>query len=157
MAYKRPSLKPSRTFALLALSLGLVLAALTGCVPVPAAISRAVQPDNTDPASLLADRYGIQITALGLTLLSSAVDVQYRVVHAGKAAAWLKDEEAMPGLMVEGSETEMRHPPTMMHMPNPILGRGYHMLLPNAGSAIKRGDRVMVLIDGLSIGPILAQ
>jgi hypothetical protein len=37
------------------------------------------------------------------------------------------------------------------------VGRVYHMLLPNTGNAIQRGDRVSILTDDLRLDSITAQ
>ncbi len=153
---------PARWSAgLVALGLGLALVVLTGCASAGSNAAGPVasqeQPPDMDPARLLEDRYGIAITGLGLTMVNSAVDFQYRVVYADKALEWLNDENLMPALVDEDSGVQMHHPPTMMHTPNPIVGRIYHMLLPNTGSAIKQGDRVSVLIGDLRVGPMPAQ
>jgi len=151
----------NRFAGLLGLSLGAVMVILTGCVPVPAPlpdrITPAVQSQSVDPASLLQDRHGIRVTRLGLTNVNSAVDFQYMVTDVDKAMAWLHDEELMPTLVDEDSGMQMHHPPSMMHMPNPKVGRVYHMLMPNMGNAVKRGDRVSVVIGDLQLGPIIAQ
>jgi hypothetical protein len=158
MTTQRSAYRQPRALALSGLILALGLSVLSGCVPVPAAnMPEVMQHQDVDPAGLIADRYGIEITGLSLTMVNSAVDVRYRVLDAGQATAWLKDQAAMPMLMVEGSDMQVSHPPSMMHMPNPQVGKGYHMLLPNAGNAIKRGDRVMVLIGDLRVGPLLAE
>jgi hypothetical protein len=157
MANKKSSVRWSA--GLLALGLVIALVILTGCTSVSenAPDTTAPQTQVVDPAKVLEDRHGIAITGLGLTMLNSAIDFQYRVVYADKALGWLHDEELMPVLLDEDSGAQMPHPPEMMHTPNPLPGRIYHMLLPNSGSAIERGDRVSVLIGDLRIGPIQAQ
>ena len=155
-------LRPAGRFvSFLVLALGVALVALAGCTSAAGNGAKVSVPEtqaqSVDPAKQLENLHGITITGLGLTMVGSAVDFQYRVIYEDKALDWLHDEDLMPVLLDDDSGAKMPHPPTMMHTPNPQAGRIYHMLLPNTGGAIKQGDRVSVLIGDLRLGPIQAQ
>jgi len=150
-------LNSERTAGLQVLLLSLAILAISACgtatVTAPAAPAPAIQPASTDQKAALEDRYGIRVTRLALVNLDSAVDFQYLVADADKANEWMHDETLIPDLLDEDSGARMGrvpyHPMSSMQL---MVGRTYHMLLPNTGNAIQPRDHVAILIDDLSVG-----
>jgi hypothetical protein len=137
--------------------LSLAILALSACgagtVTAPVVPTPAIQPAGTDQETALEDRFGIRVTRLALVNFGGAVDFQYLVTDAEKANEWMHDEALIPDLLDEDSGAQMGrvpfHPMSSMQL---LLGRTYHMLLPNTGNAIQPGDNVSILIDDLSVG-----
>jgi hypothetical protein len=155
MASTKSTSKRSASLQVVVLLLAIVAISACGTATVSAPVVSVptVQPAAADQANALEDRYGIRITRLALVNFGGTVDFQYLVTDADKANEWMHDEALIPALLDEDSGVQMGrvpfHPMSSMQL---LLGRTYHLLLPNTGNAIQPGDNVSVLIDDLSVG-----
>ncbi len=169
----RLPVRPSVLLIRLVLLAALNLLALSGCVAPDSATAvqpamhsvMAAQPVATSaesaglvPDSALAERYGIQVTLIGITAAGGVIDFRYRVVNPDKAMEWLKDPKLMPDLVVEGRDVILTHPEdTMKEMGEVQVGQVRYMLYPNAGGIVKPGTSVSVAIGDTHFGPYAAQ
>jgi len=106
-------------------------------------------------AAQVEERYGVQLTLIGLTAANGLIDCRFRITDPAKAAFLLK-ADTMPQLIVEKSDTviQVQEPIDQVGL---ILGRVYSVVFPNLQNAIEPGDEVSVVIGDLRLEHILAQ
>lgn len=124
---------------------------LAGCGTAPGSTS-TVMPAT---AAQVEERYGVQLTLIGLTAANGLIDCRFRITDPAKAAFLLK-ADTMPQLIVEKSDTviQVQEPIDQVGL---ILGRVYSVVFPNLQNAIEPGDEVSVVIGDLRLEHILAQ
>jgi hypothetical protein len=109
----------------------------------------------------LAERFGIEFSALRLTSGGTMLDFRYRVVDSQKAAALLQ-KSAKPYLLdpVTGARLMVPSPayigPLRQTAVAPEVGKTYFIFFGNAGRLLKQGDRVTLVLgdarfEGLEI------
>jgi hypothetical protein len=104
--------------------------------PLPAAVS----------TSGLAERTGVRVVRVAATGDGGLLDLRYQVVNADVAAA-VHDPATPPALVDERSglvigQLLMGH----MHHGQPKAGVTYYLVFLNPGDAVRRGDRVSVVL-----------
>jgi len=143
----------------------------------------AAQPAETAavPLSPVEQRWGIQLTSVGLTRSDSALDLRYRVTAPEKAAA-LAESTNMAFLVHQASSTaisitpprqeDAQHPrshsqarslalmmPRATTFPPPpsrlTPGRTYSILLLNPGGAVKSGHQVAMVVGDTWTGDLI--
>jgi hypothetical protein len=163
IATPRPTTRSSvllMTFLALVLLIPMVV---SGCGAPGSTV--AVQPATSSPSatglapdSVLAERYGVQVTLIGITAAGGVIDFRYRVVDPDKANQWLKDPKLMPDLVVEDSGAILTHPEDAMKETRDVkAGEVHYMLYPNNGNVVKPGAQVSVTIGDAHFGPYTAQ
>ena len=100
----------------------------------------------------LADRYGIDITLVGISAAGGIVDFRYQVVDPDKADAVIHDINTYPKLVVEdtGATLALRSLPHS-HNRTLELGGNYFFLMPNAENAIHAGDLVTIVVGDVRL------
>jgi hypothetical protein len=162
--------KPSRAAVRrpgLALATALLIAAMAGQVAAdsPSTLGNAYKarmagdavapapepsPERLAQAQELAERWGIQITAIRLTAHNHMIDFRYRVLDPSKAAA-LFVRQTKPQLVDSKSGRVLVVPDTAKIGPlrnsyAPQKDKVYWMFFGNAGDLVQAGDEVTVVI-----------
>lgn len=110
---------------------------------------------QTISAKELEERYGLQITLIGVTAGGGLVDLRFKVVDAEKARPLFKDHKNMPALIPAGSKVRLGLPGS--HSTDYVTGKVYYMLYGNANGIVQPGKPVSVAFGNLVLEPINAQ
>ena len=133
--------------ALLAAMLLFSSAPLTGAaIEQKSAASKSLQNDGKK----LADKWGIELTAMRITAEGHMVDFRYRVLDADKAAPLFK-RQTKPYLIHQESGKVLAVPNTakigsLRNSNTPQEGRIYWMFFGNHHRLVQKGDKVTVAI-----------
>lgn len=116
---------------------------------------RAPAPDS------LAEKWGIDITAIHMTAHNYMVDFRYRVLDAKKAKA-LFDRQTKPYLIDQASGKALAVPNTAKLGPlrnsnQPKEGRIYWMFFGNRGGLVDTGSKVTVVIGDFRAEDLVVQ
>lgn len=104
-----------------------------------------------DPATQLAERWGVKVEAMRLSAAGYMLDFRFRVLDPGKAAP-LFDKAALSYLLDEatGARMGVPSPPKIGAMRSSgksiQVGRTYFVLFGNPGCYVKPGHKVTVVI-----------
>jgi hypothetical protein len=107
--------------------------------PLPSAVS----------AAGVAQRAGVRVVRVAATGGGGLLDLRYQVVDADVAAAAVHNPKTPPALVDERSGRVLGQL-LMGHMHHGTLKAGvtYYLVFLNAGDAVRRGDRVSVVLGG---------
>ncbi len=133
---------------------------IESCAAHCAAVSSAAS-DKTVPQDL-ADRWGIEVTAIRLSAHGNMIDFRYRVLDTEKASV-LGDPSVKPVLIDHDNGAQLRVPsmPKVGQMRSTAqrlhAGRIYTALFANPGGTVKKGHKVTVVFgdfraEGLTVG-----
>lgn len=159
----------------------MALAAALGGAAVYAAVSPSAPPAATAPTAaaygdahaahhalqarttaisrrLLARRYGIKLTLVGVTAAGGLVDLRFVITDAAKARRLFTSQKVMPAVVDEGTGTVLQPPHGGHHGHiTPATGASYFVLMGNAGGAVQRGVPVSVLFNTVRVEHVTAE
>lgn len=106
----------------------------------------------------LEQKYGLQVSLVGVSMMGSIVDVRFRVLDVEKAQQFLEDPGSMPGLMVATDRGTMIMP-VHMHRHGMILKEGRYFILffPNPQYMVQNGTPVVLTFGDLELDSVIAQ
>jgi len=110
------------------------------------------QPDRPEQKDSLKDSLGIEVKTLSLSARGNLVDFRYRVTDPAKAISLSKKEARNPYLVDQETGVVLRVPGLAQigslrtSMKNPIAGRTYFMLFSNPGMAVKKNNKMTLVI-----------
>lgn len=101
------------------------------------------------------EKWGVKVLSIRLSAGGFMLDFRYRVIDP-KKAAYLTDQNIKPYLVDEASGTKCYVPSypktgSLRAKGNPEAGRTYFMLFANPRGAVKKGNKVTVVIGDLKI------
>jgi hypothetical protein len=145
----------------------LVAAGLAAALAAAGGLAFALGPDpghdvrdGTTAVSArgLAARYGIDVKLLAVTAAGGLIDLRYQVVDPDKANPVVHDPGLFPRLIVErtGVTIGIRSLPHH-HKTELQLGGTYYFLLANANNAIRKGERVTLVMGDARLEHLVAQ
>jgi len=106
----------------------------------------------------LKEKYGLQVTLLGVTAMDGMIDLRFKVLDADKASQLLEGHAKMPALIVEnGEEESIKSARMSRHGTLLKTGGVYIAFFPNPRHEIQSGTPVSVVFGELRLGPIVAQ
>ena len=108
------------------------------------------------PAELV-ERYGIQITQIGVTAAGGLVDLRYKVLDPNKARDLLGDPAKGLSLIVADSGLKLMPSQHMMRSTRVQAGALSYLLFPNVRGAVQPGKPLSVAFGDLRVGPLTAQ
>jgi hypothetical protein len=141
-------------------SVSLAFGLVAGCASLHAPASSQSAP--ADPASILKDKWGIEITSLRMSGNGHLIDFRYRVFDPVKAAM-LGDRQYTPCMIDQATGTRLVVPntpklgPLRQSATRLEAGKIYFMLFANSGHLVKAGSKVTVIIgdfraENLTVG-----
>ena len=104
-------------------------------------------PASAAPRSTLAERMGIEVSAVRLTLAGRAVDVRYKVLDPDRAAR-LADRNTKAFLIDQatGRRLALPGPPRRPSAGKPAEGSSYFMMFASTGAPLKPGAKLALFI-----------
>lgn len=109
-------------------------------------------------AATLEDRWGIQVTLVGVSADGGLVDFRYIVVDPDKALAMLDDINNRPVLVDETTNTILLPAPSpSSHRGKPFPGQTFILLYPNPSGVVQVGSRVSVIIGDIRLEHFVAK
>jgi hypothetical protein len=114
-----------------------------------------IEPSQVITAKDLEERFGVQVTLIGVTAGGGLVDFRFKVTDPAKAEQLFEGHENMPFLIPQGSDIRLGMP--MFHSPRLETGRIYYFLYGNARGVVQPGTPVTVAFGNLHLEPIIAQ
>jgi len=119
--------------------------------------ARIVQPAHEiSGMEELEERWGIQITMLGVTADGGMLDLRYRMIDPSKVID-LQELETELVFIVEESGYAFRAAPAMSHRHEAQIGLIYGMLYFNQNGAVHPGDLVTVQLGDVQVQHVPAQ
>ncbi|MEZ4866171.1 MAG: hypothetical protein R3C14_32945 [Caldilineaceae bacterium] len=125
----------------------------------PASTTASAQPTTTVvSAETLAERFGLQITLIGVTAGGGIVDLRYKILDKDKAEFMVGDPDNPPILIAEESGVTLTAPnQAMKHHSELVEGRTQYRFYPNTNNAVRPGSPVSVVIGSIRLESIIAQ
>jgi hypothetical protein len=106
-------------------------------------------------AQELEQRFGLQVTLIGVTAGGGLVDFRFKIVDEQKARLFLSYQENMP--MLIPASGDLRLGSHGSHSTEYQAGKVYYMLFGNSNGVVRRGDPVSVAFGNLILESIIAQ
>lgn len=94
----------------------------------------------------LRERWGIELTLVGVSAAGGMIDVRYKVVDTEKAKQMVGDPKNTISLIAERSGVELTTKTALVPLEQVEQGRIYFLLFPNVRNAIETGDKVTLVI-----------
>lgn len=121
----------------------------------------AAEGEALDESARLAERWGIEVTSIRLTANDHMIDFRYRVLDPAKAQE-LFVRQNKPALIHQETGKVLSVPETAKTGPlrnsnKPQQGKIYWMFFGNAGSLIKAGDMVTVVIGDFRVEDLVVE
>lgn len=118
-----------------------------------------IAPGDYISKSQLAERYGLQITRIGVTAAGGIIDLRYKILDAVKASPLLSDPTTLLTLVAVDSgltlnPARMGRSHDRIRMKNGAVPFNFY---PNARGAVKPGTLVSVAFGKIKVEPIAAQ
>lgn len=137
--------------------------ALTACAAGPSEVGAAKSvPPKTPGSSEAEQKLGIQVVALRLSEAGNVLDLRYRVVDPEKAHQCLgrgvkpRIEDSRTGLTL--SVPDMAYVGSLRQTAvAPEAGKVYFILFGNAGTAVKAGSRVTLVIGDIRLENLVVE
>ena len=112
-----------------------------------------VKTGSVAPPTTLAERWGIEVSSMRLSMGNSAVDLRYKVLDPakaallgnGKTASYIIDRSTGKRLIMPTPPKEGAFPPTAHKL---LAGKTYFSMVSNQGGALKSGSQVTVVVGG---------
>ena len=110
-------------------------------------VGAVTHPPSAAPRSTLAERMGIEVSAVRLTAAGRAVDVRYKVLDPEKAAR-LADRNTRAFLIDQatGRRLALPGPPRRASAGKPAEGSSYFIMFASAGAPLKPGAKLALFI-----------
>jgi hypothetical protein len=106
----------------------------------------------------LKEKYGLQVTLLGVTAMDGMIDLRLKVLDADKASQLLEGHAKMPALIVENGEEEAVNSARMTRHGSLLKTGGvYIAFFPNPRHEIQSGTPVSVVFGEFRLAPVVAQ
>jgi hypothetical protein len=106
----------------------------------------------------LKEKYGLQVTLLGVTAMDGMIDLRLKVLDADKASQLLEGHAKMPALIVENGEEEAVNSARMSRHGSLLKTGGvYIAFFPNPRHEIQSGTPVSVVFGEFRLAPVVAQ
>ena len=105
----------------------------------------------------LKEKYGLDVTLLGVTAMNSVIDLRLKILDADKASQLLEGHDKMPALIVENEDGLIHSARMSRHGSMLKTGGVYIAFFPNQRNEIKSGTPVSVVFGELRLAPIVAQ
>lgn len=99
------------------------------------------------------ERYGMQVTLLGVTAAGGMVDFRFRVTDPEKALAVLQNPATHPMLVDLNSGAVVMQEEGMMHHKHFDANKVYYMLFTNPEGKVQPGASVVVQIGDVRLAP----
>jgi hypothetical protein len=105
----------------------------------------------------LANRFGIEVTLIGINEASGLIQFGYRVIDANKALDVANIVANFPKLIAEKNGKVLSAPQVIHHTHNLEAGRSYFFFIGNQHGALSPGDLVTVVIGDVQVKHFVAQ
>ena len=148
-------------WSVVALLLALVCGASASAFGADAPHAKAASPLQNQYSSAKGAAAGIRIVRMALTANDHLVDMRYAVTDLEKARKILTRRSRI--LLLDATNGTI-HPianigtvGVLRNLPSSDAKRGYVMMFTNTNRSVKRGDKVVLIIDNLRIEDIVVR
>lgn len=108
-------------------------------------------------AALLKERYGVEVTLIGVTAAGGMIDFRYRVLDKTKAEFLVGEGAEITLIAQDSGVTLTSGSHDMKHNQQLDNGSVYFHFYANVGNAVKQGTPVIVDFGAVRLEPIAAQ
>jgi hypothetical protein len=105
----------------------------------------------------LEEKYGLQISLIGVTAMGGMVDFRMKIIDVHKAGELFSKTSQFPVLTVAGADTFLTVPQENQVNQELVKDKVYFYLFPNTANAVRPGSQVVVAFGDLKVGPVTAQ
>ena len=159
-ASSKPVRLTNRQFKWMAIAGLLVLAAISAAMlwywNTSVKAARFEQEHNLG-ATALADRFGVEVTLIGISETSGFIELRYTVLDPDKALDINHYLEYYPKLISEKTGKVISAPLVPHHEHNLEVGRSYYFFISNKDGTFSPGDLVTVEVGGIQVKHLTAQ
>lgn len=108
-------------------------------------------------ATALADRFGVQVTLIGISETSGFIELRYTVLDPDKALDINHYIENYPKLIAEKNGAVLLAPQVLHHEHHLEAGRSYYFFINNQHGTLSPGDLVTVEFGDVQVKHLSAQ
>ena len=108
-------------------------------------------------ATALADKFGVQVTLIGISETSGFIELRYTVLDPDKALDINHYIENYPKLIAEKNGVILMAPQVLHHEHNLEAGRSYYFFINNQHGTLSPGDLVTVEFGNVPVKHLTAQ
>ena len=118
----------------------------------------SIEQEHNRQVAELADRFGIQITLIGINESMGVIELRYQIVDPNKALDVGDGQENYPTLIAEKNGKALYPPPATTHQhKNVEVGRTHYFFINNQRGVLSPGDLVTVVLGDLQVKHFVAQ
>ena len=119
--------------------------------------SASMAQEHNLQVAQLADRFGIEVTLIGVNQASGLIQFSYRVIDPNKALDVANNLDNFPELIAEKNGKVLSAPRVIHHTHDLQAGRSYYFFINNQHSTLSPGDLVTVVIGNLKLENVPVQ
>lgn len=112
----------------------------------------SIDQEHQQEIGELADRFGIQITLIGINQGMGVIELRYQILDPDKALEVGDGQANYPTLIAEKDGTVLYPPPaTSHHHKNVEMGRTHFFFINNRNGVLSPGDQVTLLLGDVRV------